>query len=260
MTEAIFDLPSHLRRRLVAALECGSLSAPFSSLALRNTLEEESAAESTAAALNSLVQMGLTAAGCAEWIRSVEKVVGRSLRPDLVWSGPEIVGVHARDTRQVFEELISSAQRNICACSYAYFDGQKAFEKLAARMDAVPDLSVTLFLNIERRKGDTTIPDDLVRRFADRLWEKDWPGKRRPRVYYDPRSLEPARPAGVLHAKAVVADDESVFITSANMTEAALDRNIELGLLVRDRTLAATLVAHLRALVDMKLVSVLPEA
>jgi phosphatidylserine/phosphatidylglycerophosphate/cardiolipin synthase-like enzyme len=40
---------------------------------------------------------------------------------------------------------------------------------------------------------------------------------------------------GVLHAKGVVADDEVVFVTSANLTEAALDRNIEVGLLVRDR-------------------------
>ena len=43
----------------------------------------------------------------------------------------------------------------------------------------------------------------------------------------------------MLHAKAVVADGESVFVTSANLTDAALDRNIELGILLRDRTLAA---------------------
>jgi hypothetical protein len=36
-------------------------------------------------------------------------------------------------------------------------------------------------------------------------------------------------PLAVLHAKAVVADDEAVLVTSANLTEAALDRNIELG-------------------------------
>ena len=46
---------------------------------------------------------------------------------------------------------------------------------------------------------------------------------------------------GVLHAKAVVADDEAVFVTSANLTEAALDRNIELGVLIRDRAFALTI-------------------
>lgn len=34
-----------------------------------------------------------------------------------------------------------------------------------------------------------------------------------------------------------MADDESLFVTSANLTETALDRNIELGLLVRNRAL-----------------------
>src|SRR5260221_8483328 len=52
----------------------------------------------------------------------------------------------------------------------------------------------------------------------------------------DPRALELDGPGGVLHAT-VVADDEVVFVTSANLTEAAFDRNIELGLLVRDRAI-----------------------
>ena len=76
-----------------------------------------------------------------------------------------------------------------------------------------------------------------MRRFADRFWSTDWPGETHPEVYYNPRSLEHDGPGGVLHAKTVVADDDVVFITSANLTEAALDRNIEVGLLVRDRAL-----------------------
>ena len=50
-------------------------------------------------------------------------------------------------------------------------------------------------------------------------------------AHYDPRALELDGAGGVLHAKAVVADDEAVFVTSANLTEATLDRNIEVGLL-----------------------------
>ncbi len=65
-------------------------------------------------------------------------------------------------------------------------------------------------------------------------------------MYYDPPALELGGAGGALHAKAVVADDEAVFVTSANLTEAALDRNIEVGLLVRDRALAATLSSHFR--------------
>jgi phosphatidylserine/phosphatidylglycerophosphate/cardiolipin synthase-like enzyme len=77
-------------------------------------------------------------------------------------------------------------------------------------------------------------------------------------VFYDPRALEQEGPSGVLHAKAVVTDDEAVFVTSANLTEAALDRNIELGLLVRDRTLAASVSSHFRGLIDRGLLRPLP--
>jgi hypothetical protein len=41
-----------------------------------------------------------------------------------------------------------------------------------------------------------------------------------------------------------VADGEVVFVTSTNLTEAALDRKIEGGLLVRDRALAASVSTH----------------
>ena len=111
-------------------------------------------------------------------------------------------------------------------------------------------MSRRLILNIQRAKGDTTLADQLVRRFADRFWRAEWPGATRPLVFYDPRALELEAPAGVLHAKAVVADDETAFVTSANLTEAALDRNIELGVLARDRTLALSIVAHLRGLIE----------
>ncbi len=54
-------------------------------------------------------------------------------------------------------------------------------------------------------------------------------------------------------------DDEAVFITSANLTAAALDRNIEIGLLTRDRTLATSVSTHFRGLIDTRLLSPLPQ-
>ncbi len=156
-------------------------------------------------------------------------------RPDVVWSGPGVPGLHSRNTRRAYEELLGSAEHSVSASTYAYFDGPRAFEALANRMDARSSLQATLLLNIRRRRGDTTAVDQLVRRFADRFWGTDWPGSSRPKVFYDPRSLDFEGPSGVLHAKAAIADEEVVFVTSANFTEAAFDRNIEVGLLVRDR-------------------------
>jgi phosphatidylserine/phosphatidylglycerophosphate/cardiolipin synthase-like enzyme len=176
----------------------------------------------------------------------------------LVWTGPEVPGLHARDTRRVYEELLGSAEHSVWASTYVFFDGPKAFEVLARRMDARSELRVTLLLNIQRKKGDTTAADQVVRRFADRFWRTEWPGSTRPSVYYDPRALEQDGRGGVLHAKGVVTDDEVVFVTSANLTEAALDRNIEIGLLLRDRALALSVSSHFRGLIDRGLLHPLP--
>ncbi len=49
-------------------------------------------------------------------------------------------------------------------------------------------------------------------------------------------------------------------MVAANLTEAALDRNIEVGLLVRDRALAATVSSHFRGLIERGLLHPLPMA
>ena len=68
----------------------------------------------------------------------------------------------------------------------------------------------------------------------------------------DPRSVDPGDgPGTVLHAKAVVQDNEQAVVTSANLTPNALDRNIEAGLLVRGRTLAQALASHSQRLIDV---------
>jgi phosphatidylserine/phosphatidylglycerophosphate/cardiolipin synthase-like enzyme len=260
MIEALLELPVHYRKRVTSALASGMLAAPYSTTALRSVLGNEPGSGTVAAVLERLDKLGVSGAAAAAWIQSVESATARVPRPDLVWSGPDVPGLHARDTRRVYEELLGSAERTVWASTYAFFDGPKAFDVLARRMDATPGLSATLLLNLQRKRGDTTAADQLVRKFADRLWTADWPGASRPRVFYDPRALELDGPTGVLHAKAVVVDDEAVFVTSANLTEAALDRNIELGLVVRDRALAASVSSHFRILIERELLVPLPAA
>jgi phosphatidylserine/phosphatidylglycerophosphate/cardiolipin synthase-like enzyme len=258
MNDAMLNLPSHLRERLAVALESGLLPTQPSASALRSVLGIAENIEGVYGALAEIERLEISRPSAALWLRSLSKADARSPRPDLVWSGPEVAGLHARDTRRVYDELLGSAEHSLLVSTYAYFDGPKAFEVLARRMDAVQGLQVTLLLNIQRRRGDTTAAEQLVRRFAERLWKVEWPGRSRPHVFYDPRALDPEMPGGVLHAKAVVADDEAVFVTSANLTEAAFDRNVELGLFVRDRGLAASISAHFRGLIDRGMLGRLP--
>ena len=256
MTDALAALPRHLRRRLVQALDNNALSAPYSSVAIQMALGNPD--PGVLAALEWLAAQGVQDRAAAAWIRALDEVSASAQQPDLVWSGPEVPGVHARDTRRVYEELFTSVRRSLWASSYAYFDGPRVFDLLARRMEAVPELRVTLLLNIHRRQRDTSRAEDVVRRFAGQFWKRDWPGSVRPSVFYDPRSVDP-EVRGVLHAKAVVADEERVFVTSANFTAAALDDNIELGLLVRHRPLALSVVKHLQGLIDRRLLRALPE-
>jgi len=258
MIDALLALPAHLRKRLASALESELLTTPYSAGAVRSVLGIREDGEDVVSALLALGKLGISGPAAAAWIRTAEEVSARVPRPDLVWSGPEVPGLHARDTRRVYEELLGSAERSIWASTYAFFEGPKAFDVLARRMDARSELRVTLMLNIQRKRGDKTAPDQLVRKFAEHFWATDWPGSSRPSVYYDPRSLEVDGPEGILHAKAIVTDDEAVFVTSANMTEAALDRNIELGLLFRDRELAASVISHFSRLIDRALLRPLP--
>jgi phosphatidylserine/phosphatidylglycerophosphate/cardiolipin synthase-like enzyme len=53
-----------------------------------------------------------------------------------------------------------------------------------------------------------------------------------------------------MHVKAAVADSRIAFLSSANLTEAALERNMELGILLRG--------GHLPAAID-RLIDALPE-
>lgn len=258
MIEVLVGLPNHLRKRLASALESGLLTPPYSTMSLQSVLGSRGGDQDLLGALRELEQMGISGLAAGGWLRTVEETASRTPQPDLVWSGPEVPGLHARDTRRVYEELLSSAERSVWASTYAFFDGPKAFKVLAKRMDEIPELRVMLLLNIQRKWGDTTAADHLVRKFTDRFWQTDWPGSSRPRVFFDPRSLQLGAPGGVLHAKAVVADDEAVFVTSANLTEAALDRNIEVGLLVRDRALALSLSSYFRGLIDRGLLKPLP--
>ena len=260
MIESLLALPAHLRSRLSSALSSSLLVAPYSTAAIRSALAGGDAdADALHDALCALDARGISgpAIALALDVAARASAAGTS-RPDLVWSGPTAPGVHTRNTRQVYDELIGAATRSIWISTYAYYDGQHAFKSLADRMAAIGGLQVRILLNITRRHDDDRPGDEVAARFAERFWSYDWPGEKRPAVYYDPRSLEVGGPEGVLHAKAIVVDDRAAFVTSANLTESAFDRNIEVGILSRDHLLATSLAKHFRLLIDHGRLQLLP--
>ena len=256
MNPTLVDLPANQRHRLCTALEQGVLSSPYTVGSLQAIGVPASA--DVLSALNELADLGVSDRAAAAWFRAVEHASSYTSAPDVVWSGPEVpdcmLAILDGCTKSCSVQL--SVRSGLAPTHSSY--GPRAFSVLAFRMDERLELHVTVLLNIQRKRGDTTSPEQLVRKFADSFWKFDWPGDRRPTVFYDPRSLDMHGPGSVLHAKAVVVDDEALFVTSANLTEAALDRNIELGLLVRDRSLALTVASHFRVLIDRRLLRPLP--
>jgi hypothetical protein len=122
VTDVLLDLPSHLRDRLASALESGVLGNSPSAVSLKSVVGPWSDADSIVAALLELDQLGVKGPAAAAWLRTIARAAARTPKPDLVWSGPEVPGLYARDTRRVYEELLGSAERSIWASTYAFFD------------------------------------------------------------------------------------------------------------------------------------------
>ena len=130
-------------------------------MSLRCVLGTRHGTEALIADLDGLAHVGISGRAAAAWIRTLHQATARAPSPDLVWSGPEVPGLPARDTRRVYEELLGGAQRSVWVSTYAYFDGPQAFAQLAQHMDNVAELRVTFLLNIQRTRGDTTAADQL---------------------------------------------------------------------------------------------------
>lgn len=254
MSDHLLNLADTDLRQMAAALRSGRLSPPYSTLAVGRYVPAN-AADGVAADLRSLADLGFTPEQAATTLELLSKERDRRTRGrdaiDLVTTGPEVRGVTNRDTRVVVRELFAQAKETVLIAGYAVYQGRQVFQSLADRMEQLPTLRVRMFLDIQRGPGDTSTAAELVRRFADRFRENQWPKDRRlPEVYFDPRSLELSTAnRACLHAKCVVVDSDTVFVSSANFTEAAHERNIEMGLLIRSPSLAERIEWHFNALV-----------
>jgi hypothetical protein len=109
---------------------------------------------------------------------------------DLVTTGPAGPGLTNRDTSVVVQELFFRAQESVLVAGYAVYHGRHVFQALADRMQACPELKVRFVLDIQRGPGDTSSDRELMRRFAHRFRNREWPKERPlPEIYFDPRSL-----------------------------------------------------------------------
>jgi len=252
MTECFHDLSSATLRSLAASLREGILAAGTTAHAVRQVVGA-TATEGVLTALQDLKEGGWTARQVATLVEAVamarEQAASTAPILDLVLSGPEVPGIPTRDTAAVMHALVQKAQKEVILVGYAVHGGRKLFEPLADRMAQVPDMCVWFCLNIPRKLNDTSLASEIVRRFAHSFVAKHWPWDVRPRLYYDPRALSEGTVTDAsLHAKCVIADRREALITSANFTEAAQERNIEIGIVTSYTPLVERLGAYFEAL------------
>jgi len=238
--------------RLAELLEAGLLRPPLGALTLRNHISGAHA-DSVAECLEMLAPRQLTPDQLALVLRAF--AAGRAagggtpVDVEVVVTGPDATSV-TRDTGVVMRQLFDRARERVLAVGFAVHQGKSVFQALARRMEEDRSLDATLCIDVRRPRGDTSLASQVVRRFAENFVENEWPGTRLPRVYYDPRSLKPTPTAvSALHAKCVVVDGGQALVTSANFTEAAQTRNVELGLLVDAPAIASRIEEHFRSLI-----------
>jgi phosphatidylserine/phosphatidylglycerophosphate/cardiolipin synthase-like enzyme len=245
-------LTSSSLRALADALRSGRLSPPYTAAALHvYCLGDDRAG--IAGRMQQLDDEGFRPPHLALVLDTIvqtrERDAPEARSVDLVWSGPAAKGLANRDTGSVVRELFNSATEEVLLAGYAVHQGRDVFRALAERMDAQPALRVRMFLDIQRHLGDTSPSSLLLSEFAHRFRTREWPGGRLPEVFHDPRSLAlDTEKRSSLHAKCLVVDRQTAFVSSANFTEAAQERNIEVGVLIRSRTFAEQLAGHFEAL------------
>lgn len=151
-----------------------------------------------------------------------------------VVTGPSSWHVPTRQTADVILELVNQAKESLLLTSFAAY---KVPSLIAALKSAVArGVSVQMLLETVEDSGGA-LTHDAKQAFAaiPGVTVLIWPAER--------RVSEGAAKAS-MHAKVVIADRDSAFVTSANLTGAALERNLEVGVLVSGGPLPGKLMDH----------------
>lgn len=182
----------------------------------------------------SAISLGLLSAAENERSHRLEPTL------DLVWTGPSSQFIPLRRTDQALLQVIAEAHHRILLVSFAVYKISAAVEALAAA--AARGVQITLCLESPQESEGRLAYDNLKAFGAlpDRCQVLIWPLDKRPRNVT-------GKPAA-LHAKLALADGHVLLLSSANLTEYALQMNMELGLLIRGGKIPGQVESHFQEL------------
>ena len=170
---------------------------------------------------------------------------------ELVWSGPLSGSSAFRRTDQALLELIQSARSRIMVVTFAAY---KVPAIAAALVDAAKrGVKISLILE-SNEESEGAVTFNAVAAMGAELASAStvyaWPKEK--------REMDGKGGRGALHVKCAVADDDAVMISSANLTDHAMNLNMELGLMVRGGPIPKSLGDHLRSLIQSRIL--IPES
>jgi hypothetical protein len=173
---------------------------------------------------------------------AIEAVQASSDRGDhaevsVVSTGPSSPWVPVRLTSQVVPQLIDSAARRVTISSFSSY----RMPAVITALDSAVNRGVQVDLILESREQLSSGGAESFSSYRVFVW----PSEQRP-------------PNARLHAKTVTVDDDVVLFTSANMSNAAFDSNLELGALVRGGGVARSIQQHFDALIAAGVLVPLP--
>lgn len=161
----------------------------------------------------------------------------QELSPELVWTGPAPAGTATRQTEQVMLEVIRGARERLFLTSFVAYRVDRIVTALNEAADRGVDVKI-LLESPEGKGGNLSVDSvSLMREVLPRARFYAWQN----------RSEEFA--GGSVHAKVAVADDRLAFITSANLTGYAMERNMEAGVLLRGGEHPRKLAEYLESMV-----------
>jgi cardiolipin synthase len=185
-------------------------------------------------------------------ITVVDTLVGDiSPTTELIWTGPANNRFPVRRIDQVLYDLVSIARKRIILVTFAAHRVARLCEHLTSAVKRGVELSL-IVESEQESEGQLTL--DAVTAFQNVPREHT-------QIYYWPiakRERNQAGRPGKLHIKCAVIDNVAL-ISSANLTDDAFNRNMELGMLVRDETAVIAIAEHFQELIHAGVLVQVPQ-
>lgn len=148
---------------------------------------------------------------------------------ELVWTGPTTPMVPTRQTEQALLEVINAAKASLFITSFVAYKVPSIINALDIAIQK--GVAVSMLLESSDKHGGA-ISVDAIGKISELLPQVV--------VYHWANKTDESEGAKV-HAKVAVADQIKCFISSANLTGYAMDKNMEAGVINRRRSSATSL-------------------